>query len=329
MKSRLWIILAVIVIVAVAGYSIYAANRGPDPSQTVKIGISQLVPHVVLDAVREEILTTLSSNGYEQGENLVVDYQNAQGDENVNQSIAQKFAASDYDLFVAITTPSSQALVKAIKDRPIIFAAVSDPLKAELVSSLENPGGNVTGTSDITLYEEQLGLIKKLQPNAKKIGIIYNPSEIAAQSGLEQAQKFGTPLEFEFVTTTVSTTNEVLAAARSLTEKVDVFYIIPDNTVIAGQDALIKVAIEAKKPLFAYEQSGVESGALATLSTNYTALGKKTAEMVIRVLEGKKPGNIAVVGITEADLFVNKKTADAIGLSLPTDLINDAKEVYE
>jgi len=320
--------LAILVLV-LGAYSLFEVNRGTKETKTIKIGISQIVPNIILDSVRQEIINTLAENGYKEGENLTIDYQNAQGDMSINQSIAQKFADSDYDLFVGITTPTTQAIANVIKDRPVVFAAVSDSVKAGLVKDLQHPGGNVTGTSDITLYEQQLDLIKKIKPSVKTIGILYNPSEDAAQSGLEQAQKYAPQFGLEIVTVTVNTSNDVLVSARSIVDKVDAFYIIPDSTVVSGQDALIKVAIENKKPLFAYEESGVEKGALATLSTNYAELGKRTGEIIVQILEGENPAEIPVIGVTSASLFINTTTAEKIGITFSDEQLAEAKQIYK
>ena len=318
-----------ILVLVLGAYSLFEVNRGTKETKTIKIGISQIVPNIILDSVRQEIINTLAENGYKEGENLTIDYQNAQGDMSINQSIAQKFADSDYDLFVGITTPTTQAIANVIKDRPVVFAAVSDSVKAGLVKDLQHPGGNVTGTSDITLYEQQLDLIKKIKPSVKTIGILYNPSEDAAQSGLEQAQKYAPQFGLEIVTVTVNTSNDVLVSARSIVDKVDAFYIIPDSTVVSGQDALIKVAIENKKPLFAYEESGVEKGALATLSTNYAELGKRTGEIIVQILEGENPAEIPVIGVTSASLFINTTTAEKIGITFSDEQLAEAKQIYK
>lgn len=324
-----WIAVLAILVLVLGAYSLFEVNRGTKETKTIKIGISQIVPNIILDSVRQEIINTLAENGYKEGENLTIDYQNAQGDMSINQSIAQKFADSDYDLFVGITTPTTQAIANVIKDRPVVFAAVSDSVKAGLVKDLQHPGGNVTGTSDITLYEQQLDLIKKIKPSVKTIGILYNPSEDAAQSGLEQAQKYAPQFGLEIVTVTVNTSNDVLVSARSIVDKVDAFYIIPDSTVVSGQDALIKVAIENKKPLFAYEESGVEKGALATLSTNYAELGKRTGEIIVQILEGENPAEIPVIGVTSASLFINTTTAEKIGITFSDEQLAEAKQIYK
>lgn len=324
-----WKIILVLAVLIIGVWAVSGVKKNANTTKTIKIGISQIAPYDVLDSARAEILNTLSKNGYKEGKNLVVDYQNAQGDMSINQSIAKKFANSDYNLFVSITTPTSQAMANMIKDRPIVFAAVSDPIKAGLVKNSEFPGGNITGTSDITLYQQQLALIKKLKPDTKKIGIIYNPSEAAAQSGLAQTRKYAPQYGFEIITATANTSNDVLVAARSLASNIDVFYIIPDNTVISGQDALIKIAIEKKKPLIAYEETGVKKGALATLSTNYSELGKRTGEIILQILSGKKAGDIPVLGVTDANLFINTTTAEKIGITFPSDMLTNAKQIYK
>lgn len=320
--------LALIGLLVVGVFS-YATKENRQVPAMTKIGISQIAPYDVLDTARQEMISFLAKNGYVEGKNLYIDYQNAAGDMNVNQAIAKKFAGSDYNLFVAITTPSSQALANAIKDRPIVFAAVSDPVKAGLVTDLKHPNNNITGTSDITLYKEQLSFLKSIQPNVRTLGIIYNPSEPAAQTGIEKVNNLAAEYGLQIITATANTTTDVLPAARSIVSKVDAFYIIPDNTVISGQDALIRVALENKKPLIAYEESGVEKGALATLSTNYADLGKHTGDIIVQVLQGKKPGDIPVLGVTDAYVFLNTTTAKTLGINLPDNLVQRAKKIYQ
>lgn len=335
--KKSWIVLSVaLVLLAVAAYLLYGSKNSStiqkSPStnpKTVKVGVSQIVSHVGIDAVREGIVAGFANNGYKEGENIVFDFQNAQGEASINQSIAQKFANSDYDLFMPIGTQASQVIANLIKNKPIVFASVTDPVTAGLVKSNQNPGGNITGTSDITLYREHLDLLKKLKPDVKKVGLLYNPGEANSKFSLEETKKYGNDFGFEFVVAPVNNTNEILSAARSIVDKVDAFYILPDNTVVAGEDALIKVALEAKKPLIAVDQSGVEKGALATLGTNYKKVGERTAEMALRVLKGENPENISVLGVTDADLFINTKTAQVVGIVFSDDLIKQAKQIYK
>lgn len=325
--NKNWIVVLIIVVVAIGAWTIFGSKN--NPSKTIKVGVSQITSHVVFDDIKAGIIAGFAKAGYKEGENIVFDFQNAQGDNSTNAAIAQKFANSDYDLFIPLGTQSSQALANLVKDRPIVFGSVTDPITAGLVKSIEKPGGNITGTSDITLFKQQLELLKKLAPNVKKVGIVYNPSEANAKYGLEQTKKYGEPMGLEFITAPANNSGEVLSAARSIVDKVDAFYMLTDNTVLSGQDALIKVAIEAKKPFITIDQSGVEKGALATLGTNYEKVGERTVEVALRVLKGEKPANIPVLGVTDADLFINTTTAQKIGITFSQDLINQAKQIYK
>lgn len=326
--NKLLIGIIALVVVVGGGWFLFG-NQSSKPAGTVKVGVMQITSHPVFDLINEGIKEGFANAGYVEGEDVVFDFQNAQGDNSANAAIAQKFANSDYNIFMPLGTASSQAVVNLIKDRPVVFGAVTDPVSAGLVPSNENPGANVTGTSDITLYKEHLELLKRLVPGVKNLGIVYNPGEANAKFGLEQTQKYANEMGITLITAPANNSGEVLGAARSIANKVDAFYMLPDNTVISGQEALIKVALDTKKPLISIDQSGVEKGALATLGTNYKEVGVRTAEIAIRVLEGKNPGTIPVLGVTDADVFVNTTTAEAIGIEIPADLLSQAKEVYQ
>lgn len=324
------ILIFTLVVIATIGVLIFVARQKSSKNKKVfRVGISQIISHVGIDAVRNGIVAGFEAKGYKNGENIFFDFQNAQGETSINQSIAGKFANSNYDIFIPIGTQASQALVNLIKDKPIVFASVTDPVTAGLVKSKERPGGNVTGTSDMTLFKEQLELLRKLQPEAKKVGLVYNPSESNSQFSLQETKKYGGELGYEFVTAPANNTGEVMSAARSIVNKVDAFYILADNTVVAGQEALIKVALEAKKPVIAVEQSGVEKGALATIGINYVKLGERTAEMALSVLNGEKTGDMSVLGVKDGDIFINSKTAKVLGITIPEDLLKQAKQIYE
>ena len=322
MKNVLWIVVAVLVLGGLAWYA--TSNKGAQ-KKIVTVGISQITSHPVFDMVVAGIKEGFAAAGYTEGETITFDLQNAQGDNSANAAIAQKFGASGYDLFMPLGTPSSQAVVNVIKEKPVVFGAVTDPVSAGLVASNEAPGANVTGTSDITLYKEDLELLMKLVPTVKKVGIVYNPGEANAKFALEQTQKYATAMGLTIVTAPANTTNEITSAARSILSKVDAFFMLPDNTVVSGQESLIKVALDGKKPLISLDQSGVEKGALATLGTNYHDLGVRTAEIAVRILKGENPATIPVLGVTDADLFINTGTAKALDITVPEDLLKTAK----
>lgn len=328
--KKTWIVVLIIAVIAIGSWIIFGyKNSFLNNSKIIKVCISQIISNPSIDSIKNGIYSGFTKAGYIEGKNIVFDFQNAQGDMSVNQAIAQKFANENCDLIIPISTPSAQAVANLIKKRPIVFSAVTDPISAGLLKSKEKPGGNITGTSDITLIKQQLELLKKIKPDVKKVGIVYNPGEANAQYGLDQTKQYGEAMGLEFVTAPANNTNEILSAARSIADKVDAFYMTTDNTVLTGQDALIKVSIEFKKPLISIDQSGVENGALATLSTNYEKVGERTAEIAIRVLKGENPGNIPVLGVTDADIFINTTTAQKIGIAFPQDLISQAKQIYK
>src|SRR3989338_3209368 len=234
--NKTWIAVLVIAVVAIGAWTIFGSkNSSLDTSKTIKVGVSQITSHAVFDDIKSGIIARFAEAGYKEGENIVFDFQNAQGDNSTNAAIAQKFANSGYDLFMPLGTQASQAVANLVKDKPIVFGAVTDPVTAGLVKSNENPGANITGTSDITLYKEHLELLKKLAPNVKKIGLVYNPGEANAKYGLEQTKKVGEQMGLEFITAPANNSGEVLSAARSIVGKVDAFYILSDNTIVSGQ----------------------------------------------------------------------------------------------
>jgi len=332
MKKTTKIIIGIIVAIALI-LAIYLllnskSNFVSNP-KTVKVGVSYITSMSVIEDVKNGIISGFKTAGYEDGKNIIFDFQNAQGDNSTNVAIAQKFANSGYDLFIPITTPSSQALANLIKNKPIVFSTVSDPISAGLVKSESSPLGNITGVKDAALYKESLELILKIVPNTKKIGIVYNPGESNSQFSINQLQNYADKMGLEIITAPANNTNEILAAARSIANKIDVFLMTADNTVVSGQEALIKVALENQKPMLAYEQTGVEKGALAALGTNYEKLGERTAEMAVRVIKGENPGNMPIIGVTEANLFINTTTAQKIGVNFSQDLINQAKQIYK
>jgi len=328
-RAIYWIVgLIVVGIIAYLSFGKSDSQDNQTSDKMIRVGISQITSHVAFDETVKGIKQGFKNAGYEEGKNIEFDVENAQGEASTNSSIAQKFANGNFDLIMPLGTQASQAVANLIKDKPIVFGAVTDPVSAGILKSKEQPGGNITGTSDITLYKEHLELLKKLKPDVKKIGIIYNPGEANSKFALQETQRIAQGLELEIITAPINNSSEILAAARSLVSKIDAFYMTVDNTVLSGQEALINVALESKKPLIALEQSGVEKGALATLGTSYEKVGERTAEMAIRVLKGEQPGSMPVLGVTDADFFVNIKTSQSIGLNIPNDLVSQAKQTY-
>lgn len=311
--------LLVIGLILILAFSTFGCSSSTDQ---VSIGIVQIVEHPALDAAREGFLEVLNSNGYVEGKNLIIDYQNAQGDQSTLQSIANKFASAKHDMILAIATPSAQAVAGSTQTIPILITAVTDPVSAKLVDSLEKPGTNVTGTTDMNPIDKQFELLMQLVPTAKKIGIIYNAGEVNSQVQVTIAKEVAKTMNLEILEATVATSADVLQAAQSFIGRVDAIYVPTDNTVVSAAQSVIQVTNENKIPLISGESSVVDAGGLATIGINYKNLGMQTGEMALKVLEGAKPQEMPIEYQKDFDIVINEETAKLIGIEIPQELLN-------
>jgi len=309
--------------------SLTSETETSEPEKVIKIGILQLVEHPALDAAREGFIEALKESGYEDGKNIKIDLQNAQGDVTNAQTIARKFADEKVDIIFAIATPAAQAAANVTKEIPILITAVTDPVSAGLAQSLEKPGGNVTGTTDMNPVADQIKLVKELVPNAEKVGILYNAGEINSQIQVDIAKETAKELGITIVEATVSNSSEVNQAAQSLVGRVDAIYVPTDNTIVSAIGAVIKVANDNKIPVIGSESGQVEAGAIATKGIDYKDLGKQTGRVAVEVINGKKPQDIPIKGSENISLIINQKAADAIGLTIPKELLDKADQVIK
>lgn len=297
-----------------------AAPADAGSKESYSIAISQYVEHPSLDATREGFMAALKDAGLIEGENLKVDLQNAQADQANNLSIAQKIAGDKNDLVLAIATPSAQAIVQKVdKDTPVLFAAVTDPLDARLVTDLEHPGGNVSGASDTNpeAITRLMQFIAAQFPKVKKLGLVINEGEpnavVMAGIAKEELDKHG----IELVKAAVTNTSEVKQAAESLVGRVDAFYITLDNSVVSAVDTIIQTANEKKLPFFSADRDTVEKGAFATVGFKYYDHGYQVGEMAVEVLKnGTSPGDMKVTMQEKLDLILNLKAAEAQGIEV-------------
>jgi putative ABC transport system substrate-binding protein len=312
---------------------ILAACGAVHAADTKKIAVSMIVEVPQLVQTKDGVLAGLSERGFSDGKNLSVEYQTANGSMPTQQQIARKFVGEVPDVIVAITTPTTQAMVAATKDIPIVFATVIDPVKAKVISKYDKPGGNVTGVSDAPPIVQQLRLIREILPNLKKLGFIYNPSLDSSKATLEWINEQGKPLGIDVVESSAPTANEVIPATRKLVGKVDAIFIPNDTTVVASIEAIVKIGEETKTPIFTGETRGVERGSIASVGLNYTEVGRLAGHMVAEVLSGKKPGDIdAVIAyqkLPNLDVYVNKRSASAMGVAIPQTVLARATKVVE
>jgi len=282
-----------------------------------RIGISQFITHQSLDATREGFVDELAKQGYVEGENIEIDFQNAQGEQRNLKTISQQLAESS-DVVLAIATPSAQSLVNTTQTTPVIFSAVTDPVSAKLVESREHPGGNVTGTSDQSsdAILTQINLIKKVLPKAKSIGILYTQSEPNSVVQKDEAKRLLEEKGFTVVEKTILDSNNVKAAAESLMTEVDMVFVPTDNIISSTMETVKQVSIKHKVPVFGGSTEMVAVGGLYNYGTNYEELGRQTARMLVRILKGEKPENIAVELPEKLELHTNQEMAAALGIDI-------------
>ncbi len=289
--------------------------------KTFRIGISQLADHPALDDARRGFEDGLK----ELGINVEVDYQNAQGDIPTTVSISQKFVKDKVDLIYAIATPAAQSAKQATKDIPVLFSAVTDPVIAELVDSMEKPGGNLTGTSDASPMDRQLQLFKDLDKDIKKVGIIFNTSEPNSQIQVEMAKELAPSIDLEIVEVGISSISDIPQAVDSIVKKVDAVYTITDNMVASAINIVSEKAITNKLITVAAEDSHVSGGILVTDGISYYELGKQTAKMAKEILvDGKNPSDIPSQTATNTKKVFNEETLKSLGLDENNEVFKDA-----
>ena len=305
------------------------AAAGTAAAQPKEVAITAIVEHPALDAVRDGIKKGLADLGYREGADIVFAYESAQGNPATAAQIARQFVGDAPDVIVAISTPSAQAVAAATKDIPVVFSAVTDPIAAQLVASLDIPGANVTGISDMAPIADHVQLIHDISPDAKRLGVLYNPGEANSVSSLAALKEAAISAGIDVVEAPANKSADVQAAARALVGKVDAIYVPTDNTIVSALESAVGVAREAKLPLYAADTDSVARGALAAVGFNYFDVGVQTATIVDEVLKGTDPGRIPVVFASGTDLQVNLATAKAIGVEVPQQVLERAAKILE
>jgi putative ABC transport system substrate-binding protein len=330
-KQKIFITTGIVAIAVIAALFIWKRSETTPQTKLYQIGITQLMTHQGLDAIRDGFITEMKNLGYEDGKNVSYILKNSQGDNSIAMSIAKSFVSDKCDLIFAISTPSTQVCAQEIKGTniPLVFGAVTDPITAGLVNSLEKPGGNITGTSDKWPTDAQFDLLLQLCPNVKKIGVVYNPGETNSADNMAEVEKVCQSKNLQLIKVSVSNTNEVYAAAQSLVGKIDVFYVSADNTVITAMDAVVKVSEKNKIPLLPGVSSNVEQGGFGTLGPNYFDVGVESAKIADRIIKGEKPADIPVSTAKVFEYFFNLKSAKATNVNIPDSLIKKAVQVYQ
>lgn len=299
----------------IAACSDTGSDGSPSDHGQFKIGVLQLTEHKALDAANAGFVQALDAAGLK----YTIDQQNAQNDQSACQTIASKLVNDGNDLILAIATPACQAVAGATADIPIVGTAITDYAASGLVADNDAPGGNVTGTSDLTPVEEQFDLLRKLLPNAKRVAVLYCTAESnsSVQAGMAHDAASARNLDAEDYT--VSSSNEIQQVVESMIGKVDVIYAPTDNTIAAGMQTVAMVATENKLPIICGESGMVGNGGLATYGIDYGKLGCKAGEMAVRILNGEaKPAEMPIehLDVSECTLTTNEEAAKTLGIDL-------------
>lgn len=296
-----------------------------------KVCISQLVEHPALNKTTQGIIDGLEKAGYKRGVNLDVRVESAQANGALAAQIAAKFVNQNPDVVVGVATVSAQSFAKYAKQNKakLVFSSVTDPVQAELVQSIKAPGNNTSGVSNAVPLEPQLKLFQSLQPNLKRLGFLYNPSEANSLSLIQELQTLCPKLGLTLVVQAANKTCDVPQAATKLAAHVDAIFISNDNTALSALQTIIRAATQAKIPVYVSDTDAVELGALAALGPNQYKVGLQTAEIIVKGLKGEDLGTIPVAVADQTELYVNQEAAEKIGLSLPEDLKNRAAKIIQ
>ncbi|OQO78671.1 ABC transporter substrate-binding protein [Enterococcus gallinarum] len=315
MKMKKWITTGLLATTLGLGLAACGNTNNATEDGKKTVGILQLVEHGSLDAAYEGFKEGLAEGGYKEGENLTLEYQNAQNSQDNLKSMSEKLVKNSPDLLLGIATPAAVSLANETTDIPIVVTAVTDLVEAKLADSNEAPGRNITGTSDMVPIDKQIQLLLSIVPDAKTIGIMYNAGEANSKIQADLAEKALKDAGVDVKVLTANTTNDVQQVTTSLAKDVDGIYVPTDNTFASAAAVVGEVAKETKTPIVAGSVEQVEDGALATFGIDYKSLGKQTGELAAKILDGdEKPATTPVETANKLELVVNQEMVTALGI---------------
>ncbi|HFI0694455.1 TPA: tryptophan ABC transporter substrate-binding protein [Streptococcus suis] len=329
-KNLLATIIALTVMVVAALFLTQKEQSSQSASsEKVKIGVLQFVTHDSLDEIYKGIKAGLEEGGYSTTDNLEIDFMNAEADQSQVQTMSKKLVDNGNELLIGIATPAAQGLANATTELPIIMGAVTDPVGANLVTDLKNPGGNITGVSDQTPVADAVSLIKEITPNAKTIGILYSSNEDNSKIQVEEFKAAAEEAGYTVLEYAVASSNELASTVEVATSKTDVLFTPVDNTVASAFSTVVSVANKTKTPIFTSVEDMVEGGGIASVTLSQYDLGVATGKMAAKILDGANPGDTPVQIFNEGTVVVNQKVAKELGITLSDDVINQASKVIE
>ena len=329
MKKRKWMKgLAVAAIAAMLVGMLAGCGGSQQEEKTYKVGVVQLMQHGALDQSNQGMIDGLRDSGYEEGVNLEINQQNAQGDQSNLQTIAQQFLADEVDIILSISTPATQVMAAATDEIPIVGTAITSFELANLVNSDEEPGTNVTGTHDMSPVAEQIDLLLQVVPDAKVIGTIYTSSETNSQVQVDILKEVCAEKGLTVVERTISTVNDIQQAAQSLVGEVDAIWLPTDNNVASAMPQVVGVTDEAGLVTLGGEESQVTAGATLTYGINFYQIGYDAGLMAAKILDGDaEPATMPIQGPSDLKLVINTEAVEIIGVDIPEELMEQAELV--
>ena len=319
MKKLSLILAALLLLTLALPTNSLAANDLP------LIGIVQYAPHVALDAANQGFVDALRDNGYEDGKTIRIDAQNAQASSDILAAIADSFIAQKADLILAIATPAAQTMAGKTESIPILGTAITDYVVARLAKSNEEPGYNVSGTTDMNPVADQIALLKKLAPDAKTVGLLYTGSEDNSVVQADLAKVAIEGLGMQWIEVKVTNSNDVQQAVQSLVGACDAIYIPTDNVVASSIPIVVEITLAKKIPVICGEEGMVFAGGTATFGVDYYTLGYQTGLMAIKVLDGADISKMPIEAQASFNYAINKESVEALGLEIPEDLLEFVK----
>ena len=326
-KFKLLSILSEVILLSIlCGCSDNKKNTGKD-EEIYQIGINQIVQHSALDSAREGFIDGLREKGYVDGDNIKIDYENAQGDVSIAQTISKQFVNNGVDMIFAISTSSAQSAYNATKEIPIVFTAVTDPVAAGIANSFESSGNNVTGMSDMVSMTEQIALLQDIIPSIEKIGVIYNTSEANSIVQVDELKSAAKERNLEVKEISITTVNEINQNLSANIKDIDALYIPTDNTVASAYELVGSICLNNNIPMLCAEEAGVSKGGLCSIGIDYYKLGKEAGYKAVKVIEGMVPSEIKIEKSSDMTVTINSDVAKRINIEIPKEIEENAQIV--
>jgi len=319
MKKTAIILLMITILIT----SVSCTKEQDTNDEKITVGIIQLVDNGAFTDMREGFIAQLRELGYSEDE-LVINYKNAQGDMTNLNSICQEMVSEDVDIIAAIATPAAQAIINMDSDIPVVFISVSNPIGAGIISDMDKPDKNATGTSNAIPVDEMFKLSDSLTPEVKTYGLLYNTGEINSVTTINSAKAYLDANGYKYVEAVVTNSSEVQQATQSLVGKVDAIFVPNDSVIQSAMPQVAQIAKEAKIPVYGSSAVMVASGAFATISISDTEIGKMSADMVDKYIKGTPINEIPAVVVSTFETVINQITSDAIGVKLSQDTLEKA-----